>query len=76
MIKIRQNQRLSQTFQDFFRIAEQKNLDIFLFLIENFRNYMYMARVLWHLFQAILFLEKDCSSMALIFPKFQQIFDY
>ena len=75
-VNFRQNQRLSQPFQDFLRIAEQKNIDIDLFSIENFRNYMYMARVLWPLFQAILFFEKDCSSMVSIFPIFQQIFDY
>lgn len=42
----------------FLKIAHKKNINIDLFSPYNFRNYMFMAKILWPLWQSILFLNR------------------
>ena len=72
-IDFRENQKFSQPHKHFLRICRQKKINIELFSSENFRKYMILGRILWPLFQAILFFEKNESSMSSIYTICMQI---
>ena len=61
---------------EFIKCAHNHSIDTDLFSPYNFRNYMYLAKVLWPLYQAILYFEKDQSSLVSIYPILMQIQEY
>ena len=68
---IKENPKYSNHYQSFLQMARGKNIDISLFSEDNFRNYMYFGRLIWPLWQAILYFEKNDSSFISIYSIFQ-----
>ena len=68
--------QFSQLHKEFVKISHKKSININLFSPNNFRNYMIMGKVLWPLWQAILYFERDETSLISIYPILHEIENY
>lgn len=70
------NPKYNQPHKRFKKIAKAKKINLNLFSRYYFKQYMYLGKLLWPLFQAILFFERNESSMVSIYTIFNQINEY
>ena len=71
-----QHPKYSGLHKEFIKLSKKQKINIELFSLDNYRNFMILGRVLWPLWQGILFFEKNNSTIMSIFPIFEQILSY